>query len=253
DPTIGRLALGLPGIILLLYFWIGFTSIRYMLMIVGGYLILKGFGIEDWAINGTKNFIRTISFQRLSFPFYIATIVFAVFLGIAFYGNYVNEAGSGVVPQLAKTAQRSIGFLALAGATFVLGKIVDAHYLYKAFKLRTYTIIFGSIFIMWYILDSGLGVILGQYTLGDLLITVVLSAAAFIVTMQVTKIFESKIHIGKSLLGQEVYNTKGQRIGEVTKVEKKRNAIFVKPNKGRGYIITQSNLNQRADGLVKLA
>ncbi|MBN1159765.1 MAG: DUF373 family protein [Candidatus Diapherotrites archaeon] len=253
DPTISKLVIGLPGLVLLLYFLIGESSIRYMLIVLGAYLIFKGFGIEDWFISGTKNFFSGLSLQRLSFPFYLAVLVFLAFTAISAYGNYMNEATSGFVTQWGKTLSNSLSYFALAGIFFVVGKIVDAHYLGKAHKLRTYLITLTSIIVVWYLLITSINIALGVEALSSVIYSLILGAIVLVISMQGTKIFIARPDLNKDLEGQEVFSENGKRLGEVAKVDKKKNLIYVKPDQGRQIAVAVNRISPRKDGLVKLA
>ena len=47
DPFLARIVFGIPGIILLLYFFFGSYSFQLIAFVFGIYLLLKGFGLEE--------------------------------------------------------------------------------------------------------------------------------------------------------------------------------------------------------------
>jgi putative membrane protein len=112
DPRYSRIALGLPGILFLVYgilsFVPGFTIGNYLLaiaIILGGFMLIKGFGI-DKTIRGFYKWIR--EYTPPSIPVQISNYVaiagilcmaVSVYLGITSANAFVNSPDF-VVPQV---------------------------------------------------------------------------------------------------------------------------------------------------------
>lgn len=85
DPKMGKIVLGVPALIFLLYSLFGVTGWRIILGLVGIYLLIKGFHIEG-PINSAYEEIRTsFTARRLTFFFYVVSIAIAA---IAFKSGY---------------------------------------------------------------------------------------------------------------------------------------------------------------------
>jgi len=78
EPHYARIVFGIPALLLLLFaisYAIG-TGWELPVGLIGLYLIIKGFGLEDALLNSFKGF--GFSIDRMSFVFYLSAIVFFV-------------------------------------------------------------------------------------------------------------------------------------------------------------------------------
>ncbi|MBI1973271.1 DUF373 family protein, partial [Candidatus Micrarchaeota archaeon] len=85
DPSIARLLFGMPGLILLIVALFQDLGVKIVVFVIGAYLILKGFGIEEAVVSYSRNFRRTTSVERASFPLYIGALL--MFL-LSLWGAY---------------------------------------------------------------------------------------------------------------------------------------------------------------------
>ena len=63
EPTFARIVFGLPGIVILTVAFLQELGLQIILFLIGAYLMLKGFGLEDPILNSMRNFRETTSFS----------------------------------------------------------------------------------------------------------------------------------------------------------------------------------------------
>ncbi len=225
DPYLARLVFGIPGIVLLLLFALPNIGLQIILLIAGIYLIFKGFGIEEKLYFSYRNLAKSISIQRISFPFYLGGIFLFAFGIISSYTVYATSPLKDIALRVAFSAQGTYLFLALASLSFVLAKAIDCILLKKAFKLRTYIVSFVSVLIAWFILDSATQVFIGKADLNYFLLGIIASFAVLLVTLRVSRAFDVREKVTRLLVGLPIYSPEGKWVGRVEKVSEKRDSI----------------------------
>ncbi|MBU0953168.1 MAG: DUF373 family protein [Nanoarchaeota archaeon] len=93
NPKIAGLVFGLPAIIFLLFGIFGTEGIRIVLILVGAYLFVKGFKLEDYVVRLLDEFRVTLQNRRVAFFFYMVAIAFiglGTFRGIVGIQDWLN-------------------------------------------------------------------------------------------------------------------------------------------------------------------
>src|SRR5208283_4972436 len=93
EPHYARIVFGIPAVLLLLFAISYYFNFGWQLPValIGAYLILKGFGLEDALINSSKGF--GFSIERFSFVFYIGAGIFLLISLIIAYTAYTSALG----------------------------------------------------------------------------------------------------------------------------------------------------------------
>ena len=91
EPHYSRIIFGIPAILLLLFAisYVAGTGWELPVGIIGLYLFIKGFGLEDSLLDSFRSF--GFSIDRMSFVFYLGSIIFIItsfFIGM---GNYQGQ------------------------------------------------------------------------------------------------------------------------------------------------------------------
>ncbi|MEE9322986.1 MAG: DUF373 family protein [Candidatus Aenigmarchaeota archaeon] len=89
NPKFARLVFGLPAIALLLYAMFGDTGWRIILGVVGAYLFIRGFKLEDYILGGFNELKESFTGRRLAFFMYVVAIAVAA---LAIYRGYNSIA-----------------------------------------------------------------------------------------------------------------------------------------------------------------
>ncbi|MEM3290168.1 MAG: DUF373 family protein, partial [Candidatus Micrarchaeaceae archaeon] len=220
EPHYARIVFGIPALLLLLF------ALSYLLglgweapvAIIGIYLAIKGFGMEDALLNSFRGF--GFSIDRISFVFYLGSLLFliaSIFLG---YGNYAAQASVTSNPTLLWLYAIE-GFLVLLPIVlimYLIGRIIDARnsrYIFRNFKYGMYV---GSSIILWVMLYAFVAWIIGQIYFGQFLLFVVLAIIIGVAISFFTGYLRRKLLKTKRLVGKLVVNELGALIGKIAGV-----------------------------------
>jgi putative membrane protein len=228
DPFLARLVFGIPGLILLLLFAVPSIGLQLIMLIAGVYLLSKGFGLEEMALNTLNEIISSISLQKTSFPFYLATLFILGFGLLSGYNAYLQSITEPLVQQLIDIINPMLFFLIIAILIFYLGRSIDAIHLKKAFYLKRYFRSAVSAILIWFILDSGRLVFIGKTDLNLCLLTIVSAVVIFYIAFRISNVFDVRNKITGLLIGLPVYSARGMMLGKVETVDKRRQAIEFK-------------------------
>lgn len=232
DSSMSRLFLGMPGLALLTFFLFGQYSIQIISFILGTYLILKGFGIEEKLIESFKLITKSVSEQRISVVMYIAAII-SPFFGIWLaYLQFISSEFIDITIDLISAFRLIYPFIALAIILLLIAKGIDSLYEKKAYKISKYLVQAVSILSIWAIIDSGTLVFLRQAELAWFPANIMGAFIALIITMRIAKVFDVRNRVTNALIGVHVNDEEGNYLGKVIEVNKnKQTIIFNQENK----------------------
>lgn len=235
DPGIARIVFLMPGLVILLWgvlFFMGLERlfIQSMSIIIGVYLILKGTGIEDAIAKTINTVTKPISLQKVSFPFYIAAIVFFI---IGIYGTIISMMQSkeeNIVLLASVAGEQFINLATVSGISFILGRAIDSVQAKRAFLIRRYLLSGVAVVLLWFLLDTTRKVITGEPYAGlEYFVTnVLISFAAAFIAYRASGILEIRNKITKLLVGLSVYDKQGQWLGKVEEIQKEKKTIILR-------------------------
>jgi putative membrane protein len=122
NPKFARLFFGLPAIALLLYAALGETGWRVIIIVVGAYLFIKGFKLEDYIFSAFGEFKESFTRRRFSFFMYIVAMAVTVLALYRGYNAVMDFVNMGIFEAAAAFFVASIYFFWIAGAISWLGK-----------------------------------------------------------------------------------------------------------------------------------
>ena len=227
DPGVARLFLGVPGLMLLAYFFLGAYSIQAMALIAGAYLLLKGFGIEEKIFGFFNILTASIMEQRASVVFYFAALLMP-FLGLWLaYIQIMSSEFIDVAVDITSAARTLYPFIMIAALLIIAGKAIDSVYNKKSYNLGKYLIQAASVVSVWAILDAGTLVFLRQADLAWFPANIMFSLVIIIVAMRASKVFDVKGKVTRVLIGLSAMDEEGNYLGKVVEVDKKKQSIFI--------------------------
>lgn len=233
DPGISRLILGIPGVMLLAYFALGLYSIQAMALILGTYLMLKGFGIEEKIFDYLKLISNSLINQRISVVLYVAALL-SPFFGIWLaYIQLISSDYIDITVDIISAARLTYPFLALAVILVLGGKILDAFYLKKVYKLGKYFVQAASIIGIWAIIDAGTLVFLRQADIAWFPLNIMASLILMVIMMRISNIFDVRTRITKVMLGLAVVDEEGNYLGRICEIDKKKQSVTIKDEKDK--------------------
>lgn len=228
DPHFARIVFGLPGVILLTIAFLQELGARLIVLTVGLYLLLKGFGLEDPIINAFRNFRETTSIERASFPLYVGsflTILLSVWagfekvkglvdispiqVGASFIGGFINLFIVGVI-------------------LFFIGRIGDMGYRRELQQIRKYLLSIITVIALWFVITRAVNLVFGLIQLDEFLAWVIVAFIFTVVGVSVVRrIYTDRYVSPKLKKKQEVYDTEGKFIGEISEVNNKNRSVII--------------------------
>ena len=227
EPTFARIIFGLPGIIILTIAFLQQLGVQIILFLIGAYLILKGFGIEESILNGFRNFEETTSIERASFPLYIGALLLfllGLWAGIEDISNYQT-----ILKQSAGFISGFIGLFTLGMLLFLAGRIGDMHYRKEEWKIKKYSMSTVTVLALWLVIQKASELVIGKILVDEFLFWMILTFILSIIGLDIVKKIYTKKYITNRLKkGLEVYNADGDYVGELTEISRKNQAITIK-------------------------
>ncbi len=234
EPHYARIVFGIPAVLLILFALSYYFNFGWQLPValIGVYLIVKGFGLEDALVSSFRGL--GFSIERLSFVFYVGAIIFFVIgLMIAYtaYTSSLSVTNNGLVV----AAEVVEGFLMLFPVSLVLflvGSIIDLEnrrMRYRAISQGTYVGYAAVAIALLYLASAW---IIGQIYFWQFL---VFSVFVLILGygMSLFSAFLRRRAIRRAKMkDKNVINDIGAYIGKITDVDSKRGLIFVKTDYG---------------------
>ncbi|MDE1871287.1 MAG: DUF373 family protein [Candidatus Micrarchaeota archaeon] len=234
EPHYSRIVFGIPAVLFILFAASYYFNFGWQLPValIGIYLITKAFGLEDALINSFRGL--GFSVERLSFVFYIGSIIFFAISLIIAYGTYSATLAT-TSNSLILGSQAVEGFLTLFPVSLVLylvGRVIDLEnkrMRYRAISQGTYVGYSIIAIAMLYIASSWM---VGQIYFWEFL---VLSMAALLAGygLSLFSAFLKRRAIRHAKIkDKRVINDIGAYIGRITDIDSKRGFIFVKTDYG---------------------
>lgn len=244
DPYVARIVFGIPAIILLLFVVAGSMSFQIIAFVLGIYLLMKGFGIEEPLIETFRSITGSISVQRSSFPFYIGSLFITAFGLITAYTKFSTMQFTQPLFDFVRIAQTTYFFLVLAAFSVVIGRSVDVVHLKKAYLLRKYVLTGISILLFWWILETATLVFLREVDLNLFLVTILGSFLILLISFRLSEILDIREKVTRLLVGLPIYSPDGTWLGKVEDINKRKRSITYKNAETKKRIeITKKNFS----------
>ncbi len=234
EPHYARIVFGVPALIMLLFAASYYLNLGWQppVALIGLYLIVKGVGFEDRISYSFRGF--GFSIERLSFIFYVGSILFFIIAIVVGYGGYAygSKTTNDPVSIASYAVEGFILILPISLALYVAGRIVDL----ESRKLRFRAIREGS-----YIGYGVMGIVLlyltaawfiGQIYLWELfLYSVITIVAGYGISLFSVHLRKSAIKRSR-MKGKVVISDIGAYIGKIVRVLPGNGIIAIKTNYG---------------------
>jgi putative membrane protein len=225
DPMFSMIIFGLPGLALIAYYW-NPRNLRLIAFVLGLYLLLKGTTLDLKIYSVVRSFIKQFSFERVSFVFYLTSVIMMLF-GIWDAGrNYIFSDLFGL-ERVFTILSNFYGIFFFSILIFLLGRVTDLFYMQKAYKLKE--IFTNGVFVIvtWIIVSVATKVLLNKETLGGFLLSVGIAFLLIIFMYLVSKVLDIESKVTKLLIGLPVFSHDGLFVGKVVDIEKEKGQIIV--------------------------
>ncbi|MDO8553541.1 MAG: DUF373 family protein [Candidatus Micrarchaeota archaeon] len=224
DPHYARILLGIPAILILLlsaasYFGFGWQPVG---IIVGIYLILKGFGISEQIWKVMKDF--RFSIEKTSWISYIGGFALLVIAVIIAYQTH-NDAS-----KLGFTGEKHIAYIIRSVVVLILvsvlliitGKVIDALAEKQKFAITKYSLYAVAATLAVLVLKVGSDWVLNYFqpyvSFEDFLVTLVGAVVIGYISTRIIKDIRAETLSNMKLEGKEVINEYGNYVGKIVGV-----------------------------------
>jgi len=252
EPHYSRIVFGLPAVLLLLF------AASYLLgggwvapvVLIGIYLFVKGFGLEDAFLNSFRGF--GFSIDRMSFVFYLSSVLFLVAGIFIASGNYTTTTQITGSQNLA-LANAIEGFLIvvpIVAALYLVGRILDIRTTRHIFRTFRYGVYMGSSIILWVLLYSFTAWLNAQIYFGQLLLFVIIAIVLGVGVSAFANFLRRRAIVSKNLKDKTVVNELGATIGKISKVDVRRGRLLIDTSFGNPVTYNVDRITEITDKVV---
>lgn len=234
EPHYSRIVFGLPAVILLLFVISYVVGTGWVLpaVLIGLYLLVKGFGFEDIFLNSFQKF--GFSIDRMSFVFYLTAMLFVVAGAFIAIGNYYAKIGvtNNYVLGIAYFIEGFLVIMPIVMLLYLFGRMIDirsSRYMFRSFKYGMYMI---SSIIIWILLYAFTEWLIGQIYFSQLVDYTLVAIAIGITASVVANLLRKRVLRGQKLKDKMVVNELGAMIGKIGGVDMNRGRITINTNFG---------------------
>ncbi len=231
DPYYSRIILGIPAIIIFLLSAMSFFNIGWQPigMILGTYLILKGFEIDEWFINLIKEF--KFSIDKISWIAYIISSGLFLMSLIVMVQTYSQLTNLPIEKIIAKTIDSGLLIAQWGFLLIILGKIIDARIEKRTFAIPKYGLYAISFLLITMMIRVGTKWIINDtppyVSFGDFFETILLGLVIGYASIKAINMMMKEVIEEMKLNGMEVISEFGSRLGKIKGVDLKNKLLII--------------------------
>ncbi len=246
EPYYQRLVFGIPAIALLVLAasdW----SWKPLGIIVGFYLLMKGFGIEERLLGSLSGF--RVSVERIGFILYLAAVpvvLISIWLGIQEYALRSQTVYS-PVKVAAYTIRAALLLLPWAVILVLVGKVVDLLHEKKRYEVVKYGLYGVSMLILWLIFTVASDWVVAEAYFSDFVATIIAGVVLGAIAITVMGRIRADVAGSMKLENKEVLNQIGAYVGKIIGVDKKRGVLVVQTAFGQRINIGLEDITNIGD------
>ncbi|MBI4399562.1 DUF373 family protein [Candidatus Micrarchaeota archaeon] len=235
EPYYARIIFGVPAILLLMfalseYFGYGWKPV---VLVIGLYLLIKGFGIEDRILHYFSDF--KFSVDKINFLAYLSAvplIIISLYLGFDTYVKNIDTELN-IVKIIALVIRNTLLLLPWAGILILLGKGIDMFRENRKYELVNTGLTAISIILLWLIFTEASDWVLTDTSFREFLLVILGSVAIAFISIEVMKKVRISIASSMKLENKEVLNEMGAYVGKVIGVDRKNGLLVVQTGFGQ--------------------
>ncbi len=213
DPTLAKLFLGIPGVILLIWFLLGDLGAKLILGIIAAYLILRGFGLDQVIGRWIREIFQGMSFQSPTAPLYFLSMTLFILSFYFGYRAYLYYLDAGIGPH--EGIRVGIGFISLSVLIYLLGRMVDEGRLGRPYSVGKLFRNFVAVLLVWTLTDGIIKLLENLAVLPQLVIAFILFSMLYYLAHRIAVAMELGSKLSEHAIGIPVYARDGRRVGKV--------------------------------------
>ncbi|MEM4366907.1 MAG: DUF373 family protein [Candidatus Anstonellales archaeon] len=252
DPYYARLLLGVPALFILVVSAITLLNLpwQYVGIIVGFYLLLKGFGIDELIGSSLKSF--KFSVER---PGWIAggasLLLFIISLWMGMQAIHSDDR----VKEIGEFVLGAMIIMPWAAFLFIIGGVVDALIeKNRSYKIATYGMYTIGIIAIYFVINWFARWITNESEpyigFSDLVIGIIAVGIVTAVGISVVKGLRTEALLKMSIVGKEVIDQNGMLIGSAVGIDPKKERIVIKSTTGTNIEISLDRIREVGEGLI---
>lgn len=245
DPYYAKIILGVPALLIFMFsiasqFGYSWQPIG---IIVGFYLLLKGFGIEEQLLHSFKEF--KFSIDKTSWIAYISALALLIISVIAMFQAYLEGVNMPLYGEKIFAYVLKSGLLLVPWALMIIliGKVLDARAEKRKFVITKYALYGSAIILTTMMLKVGSDWVLNlappYVSFSDFLITILLSLLGGYLVIELIRIVREEALGEMKLEGKELIENSGNYIGKIIGINLKA-----------GYLIVQTPFERKLNVLL---
>jgi len=224
EPYYARLFFGIPALILLSFLisdTLGYGW-RPIVGIVGLYLLLKGFGVEEFIISTVRNLLMPST--RIALVVYVPIIALALIsisIGINEYSKAAMN-GYSVIESLAYGLRPIFWpFAVFIIVLMIIGRAIELYPKGSYFELVDSVLYSINGIIVSFVAYIALSWIVGESWFYEFVITIISSIIISLIAIEITKNTKINLASNMKLEGKEIITEIGAYIGKIIGIDKK--------------------------------
>ena len=241
DPHYARIIFGIPAIIILLF---SISSIlgwetRFVGVLIGLYLIIKGFGVEDSLISWVRDFRLSLE-KNTWIPYIPALVIFLLsfWMGQEAYSKALSM-GLDPIKNVAYTFKAVIFPVSMGVLFIIAGRSAEAYSEQKKFAIAGHAKTLIAILLTSLVLSVGsqwaLNIDPPYVGFGEFLFVMVYTMVLGYLATIAIEITRRESILGMKLDGKDVINESGSFLGKIIGVDGKKETIVLQSYLGRKY------------------
>ena len=243
DPHYSRIIFGIPAILIMLFSLSAILGweMKFVGVLIGLYLITKGFGIEDAVLGGIRDF--RVSLEKNTWIPYIPALMMIL---LAFWmGQEAYSKGLALGLDQFKNAAhmfRAVIFPVSLGIVFLLaGKSAEAHADQRKFAITGYAKTLVAVLLTALVLSVGSQWVLNidppYVGFGEFLFVMVYVIVLGYLATTTIEMMRRESITGMKLEGKEVISDTGSFLGKILGVDGKKELIVIQSYLGRKFTL----------------
>jgi len=256
DPYYARLIFGIPAVIILMLSISSFLNFGWQPvgMVVGIYLILKGFGIEEQIFGLISGFQFNV--ERISLVVYLSAIpllVISAWLGFQGFSN-AHSQDFDSVKTAAFVIRSVLVLLPWSLLLLVLGKIMDLYSEKKKVELPKYGLYAISIVLFWFIFsvasDWVLNTDMPYVSFGDFVAAILSSVLIAYLGIRLMRGIKIEAVLGLKLENKEVLSDVGAYVGKIIAIDRKNALMVIQSPFGHKFSLSLDRISSVGDKVL---